>query len=78
MVLHLDASEFVRQAACVPANVFRIGALDLHDRLGRVRVQALAGPRGLLLARGLVIECVWVRASSGLRSCERGPPWWCT
>ena len=77
VVLLLDAFGFMRQAACVPASVFRVGALDLHDGLGRVRVQALAGPRGLLLERGLVIGCVWVRASSGLRSRERAPRW-CT
>ena len=66
----------MRQAAYAPASELRRGgALDLHGRLGRVRVHVLAGPRGLLLARGLVIGCVWVRASSGLRSRERVPCW---
>ena len=48
MVLHLDASEFVRQAACVPANVFRIGALDLHDRLETRKIIDRA--KGILMA----------------------------
>ena len=80
----------MRQAACVLASVLRVGVLDLYGRPGRirvqapaglrvfllangVRVQALVGPRGL--AHGLVLGCVWVRASSGLRSRERVPRW---
>ena len=44
----------MRQAACVLASVFRAGALDLHCRLGRVRVQVLAGPHDLLLSRAVL------------------------
>ena len=54
VVLLLDVSGFLLQAACVLASVFRVGALDLHCRLGRVRVQVLAGPHDLLLSRAVL------------------------